>query len=77
MTHQIQPTPALHGEDAERLLAEIDGGADEEEMRRCEAQAREYVRRLETSGVLLILRSIADGTSAERTIVHWDKAEHL
>jgi hypothetical protein len=67
----------LYGEDAERLLAELDTGADEAEMRRREAVAREYVQALLTSGVPLILRTIADGTSAERTIVHWDKAKQL
>jgi hypothetical protein len=67
----------LCGEEAERLLAELDTGADEAEMQRREARAREYVQALLTSGVPLILSTIADGTSAERTIVHWDKAEHL
>ena len=48
MARPIEPTPALRGEDAAKLLASLDSGASEAEMRRREEAARRYVQTLES-----------------------------
>jgi hypothetical protein len=54
MARPIEPTPALRGEDAEKLLATLSTGASEAEMQRREEEARRYVRALESGQGLQI-----------------------
>lgn len=78
MASPIQPTPDLEGDDADRLLADLlNVCSPEEAQRRIEWAKRERARMMISPGQIEILRTIADGTSAERTIVHWDRAKHL
>lgn len=78
MANPIQPTPDLEGDDADRLLVELEQVCSPEEaQRRIEWAKHERARMMLSPGQMEILRTIADGTSAERTIVHWDRAKHL
>ncbi len=52
MARPIEPTPVLHGEDAEKLLLSLDGGASDEEMKRREERARQFCSDLD-AGLLL------------------------
>lgn len=54
MARPIEPTPALRGEDADKLLASLGTGASDAEMRRREAEARRYVQALESEQGLQI-----------------------
>jgi hypothetical protein len=54
MARPIEPTPYLTGADAEKLLASLDRGAPEPEMRRREAAAAKYVAALESEQGLIV-----------------------
>lgn len=57
MARPIEPTPPLRGADAERLLASLDSGAPETEMRRREEAAKQYVDALDRGEVVVYARS--------------------
>lgn len=51
----IEPTPVMCGEDAEKLLLLLDGGASEEEMIRREIRAMRHMEQLEKDGVIVLV----------------------
>ncbi len=57
MARPIEPTPALQGSDAQRLLASLETGAAESEMRRREEAAKQYVDALNRGEVTFYTRS--------------------
>jgi len=55
MARPIEPTPVMYGEDAEKLLLSLDGGASEAEMIRREIRAMKYMEQLENDGVIVLV----------------------
>jgi hypothetical protein len=56
MARPIEPTPPLNGSDADRLLASLQTGAPESEMRRREEAAKRYLEAFDR-GELIPLRA--------------------